>query len=197
MTDPLAPFRWLEAYPGNDDAVLGEIFSVSFFRRVDRAEVLRRFGLASGAGREMTFTELCHHVVHDDDGDHVGVVRIGEWSVAIEPNGFQATLHDVTPGLSVASEVVAVTRHDYAAEHGFAYAIDGVTVTGFSPRWPERRYGSEPDRLNGLMSEVGLGSERPENPIARAFALAAEITGVAFTPTVLRNPLLAGPIKGA
>jgi len=133
----------------------------------------------------------------------VGVVRVGEWSVAIEPDGFQATLYDVTPGLSVASEVVAVTRHDYAAEHGFVYAIDGVTVTGFAPRWPERRYGSEPDRLNGLMNEVGLGPERPEdweyrmhkNSIAWSFALAAEITGVAFTPEILGNPLLVGSIK--
>ncbi|MEV5558135.1 hypothetical protein AB0L44_31155 [Nonomuraea wenchangensis] len=51
MADTLAPFRWLEAPPGDRDDPLGEIFYVSFFRRPEPAEVLRRFGPdAQGGG---------------------------------------------------------------------------------------------------------------------------------------------------
>ncbi|HZE32290.1 MAG TPA: DUF6461 domain-containing protein [Actinoallomurus sp.] len=131
-------------------------------------------------------------------GGYVGVVRVGEWSVAIEVWGWQATLLEVVNGLSRATKVVAITRHDYA-EDFFVSAIDGTIATSFTPSWPSRRHGSDPDRLNTLMRQVGLEPQQEgmavENHIAAPFALAAKITGVAFTSSILNELLLVGDIR--
>ncbi|MCG5217878.1 DUF6461 domain-containing protein [Streptosporangium soli] len=210
MTDPLAPFRWLEAASGDQDDLLGDIFCVSFFRGLDPGEVLGRFGPGEPPGREMTFDRLgaeANEFVQETGGGkgggYVGVVQTGGWSVAVELWGWEATLVTTVTGLSQGCEVVAAGRHDYA-EHGFVYAIDGEIVTGFTPELPEHRWGGDPDRLNALMRETGLSPEtsddeaewndRYENGIARMFALAAKITGVPFTPGVLDGPLLVGAI---
>ncbi|MFB4287714.1 DUF6461 domain-containing protein [Nonomuraea sp. ATR24] len=209
MADPLAPFRWLEALPGEHDDLLGEIFCVSFFRRLEPAEVLRRFGVGR-PGREMTFHELAGEVweaIGMTDDDYVGVVQAGEWGVAVELRGFQAVLADRLTGLSRGCEVVAVARHDHA-EDSFVYAADGEVVTTFTPHSPGTRWGGDPDRINELMRETGLPPEKLDeeaweatwddmytNRISRAFLLAAKITGVVFTPSVLDEPLLAGAIS--
>src|SRR5690349_18394201 len=106
------------------------------------------------------------NVSESDGGGHVGVLEASQWCVAIEPFGWMVTLHEVLPRGSRGCEVVAVTRHDYAAEHSFEYAIDGTIVTGYRPRHPYERYGSDPDRLNGFMHELGMGLDRPESEAA-------------------------------
>ncbi|MEU4517013.1 DUF6461 domain-containing protein [Nonomuraea wenchangensis] len=213
--DPLAPFRWLAAsdFPSNP---LNDIFSVAFFRGLDPVEVVRRFSRGEDSGVESDFAGLneaaWEFVDGGDGGDgggHVGVFREGEWCVAVEPMGWLVTLHEVLPRLSRGCEVVAVTRHDYAAEHSFEYAVDGESVTGYLLRHPHDRYGSDPDRLNGHMRELGMALELPEGDdaaydavwelnydtaVPRAFALAARITGVPFTPDLLDRPMLVGPI---
>ncbi|TDD49709.1 hypothetical protein E1286_13380 [Nonomuraea terrae] len=211
MVDPLVPFRWLEASPGVGDRedLLGEIFCVSLFRRLEPAEVLRRFG-AGRPGREMTFHELRVKVWEAagmTGNDYVGVVQVGEWGVAVEPGGFQAVLAERLTGLSRGCEVVAVGRHDYASD-SFVYAVDGKVVTGFTPHLPGSRWGSDPERINEFMRETGLPPEELDeeaweatwddmftNRISRAFLLAAKITGVVFTPSVLDGPLLVGAIS--
>ncbi|MEU8358366.1 DUF6461 domain-containing protein [Nonomuraea sp. NPDC048882] len=208
MTDPLAPFRWLAASPGQLGEVLDDVFCVSFFRGLEPAEVLRRFG-AREPGRELAFYELQVKVWESTemtDDNYVGVVQVGEWSVAVEPRGFQAVLSESLTGLSRGCEVVAVGRHDYA-ENCFVYAVDGEVVTSFTPRLPGTRWGSDPDRLNGLMRETGLPPEKLDeeaweatwddmfvNGIPRAFLLAAKITGVVFTQSVLARYLLVGAL---
>jgi hypothetical protein len=208
MTDPLAPFRWLAASPGQLGEVLDDVFCVSFFRGLEPAEVLRRFG-AREPGRELAFYELQVKVWESTemtDDNYVGVVQVGEWSVAVEPRGFQAVLSEPLTGLSRGCEVVAVGRHDYA-EDRFVYAVDGEVVTSFTPHLPGTRWGSDPDRINELMRETGLPPEKLDeeaweatwddmyaNRISRAFLLAAKITGVVFIPSVLDEPLLVGGI---
>ncbi|MEV4291208.1 DUF6461 domain-containing protein [Nonomuraea bangladeshensis] len=209
MADSLAPFRWSEASPGDPGDLLGEIFCVSFLRRLEPAEVLRRFG-AGHPGRRMTFHEFAGKVwesIGMTDDDHVGVVQAGEWSVAVELRGFQATLAEPLTGLSRGCEVVAVRRHDHA-EDSFVYAVDGKVVTSFTPHLPGTRWGTDPDRINELMRETGLPPEELDeeaweatwddmyvNRISRAFLLAARITGVVFTPSVLDGLLLVGAIR--
>ncbi|MFD1939820.1 DUF6461 domain-containing protein [Nonomuraea mangrovi] len=204
MTDPLAPYRWLEAVAEGRDNLLGDIFCVSFFRRHDPVEVLARFGPAEPS--EMPFDELREKVAQfveeteGGGGGYVGVIQAGDWSVAIELWGWQATLPEILAGLSQGCEVVVVGRHDYA-EHSFVYAIDGEVVTGFSPYWPDTRWGSHPDRLNELIHEVGLPLQAVDEEwevirrgyadgISRVFWLADKITGVVFTPSILDGPLL-------
>ncbi|MEV5895652.1 DUF6461 domain-containing protein [Nonomuraea fuscirosea] len=208
MADPLAPFRWLAASPGELDELLGDIFCVSFLRGIGPAEVLRRFGTRE-PGRELTFYELQVKVWESTemtDDDYVGVVQVGEWSVAVEPVGFQAVLSESLTRLSRGCDVVAVGRHDYATD-SFVYAVDGEIVTSFTPHLPGTRWGSDPDRLNELMRETGLPPEQLDeqtweatwddmytNRIPRAFLLAAKITGVVFTQSVLARHLLVGAI---
>ncbi|SET57973.1 DUF6461 domain-containing protein [Nonomuraea wenchangensis] len=159
----------------------------------------------------MTFHELARKVWESMGmtDDHVGVVQAGAggWSVAVELRGFQATLAEPLIGLSRGCEVVAVGRHDYA-EDSFVYAVDGEVVTSFTPHLPGTRWGSDPDRINELMRESGLPPEKLDdevweatwddmysNRISRAFLLAAEITGVVFTPSSLDGLLLVGTIR--
>ncbi|MFC4123206.1 DUF6461 domain-containing protein [Nonomuraea zeae] len=213
-TDPLAQFRWLQAPDADADNPLGDIYCVSFFRGLEPAEVLRRFGPAGPPGQEMTFAELDEKVFEfvqatdgGDGGGHVAAIPAGEWCVAVELWGWEATLGEVLSRLSKSSEVVTVGRHDYA-EDDFSYAIDGTVVTSFRPIMPSDRHGSDPNRLADLMREVGLPTEEVDddawearwedmsnNGLARAFALAAKLTGVEFTAELLfQGPLLVGAI---
>ncbi|MFJ4866893.1 DUF6461 domain-containing protein [Streptomyces sp. NPDC088748] len=200
MPDSLAQFRWLEGA-----GPLDEIFCVSFFRRLGPVEVLSRFGAVAFVEQWMGFEKLRRRVweyVADtgggEGGGYVGVVGLGEWSVAIELLGWEAALAEAASDLSRGTEVVTVSRHDYA-ENTFFYAIDGVIVTGFIPKIPSRRHGSDPERLNPLMLEVGLEPYQEDgdvgNPIAASFALASKITGVAFAPSLLEQPLLVGEMR--
>ncbi|WP_370936605.1 DUF6461 domain-containing protein [Amycolatopsis sp. cg13] len=197
MTDSLTDLIWLESY-----GPLSDIFCVTFLRGLDPPEVLRRFGAASG--ERLAFAELNSLVSEyveqtqgGNGGGYVGVVPSGEWSVAIEPWGWRGNLPEVIGGLSKGSEVVAINRHDYAEAH-FVYAVDSTVIGGFLPRLPSQQYGSDPERLTRWMREAGLDpaqEERPPNPIATAFAVAARITGVTFTPEFLERPLLVGDIR--
>ncbi|SEK73575.1 DUF6461 domain-containing protein [Nonomuraea pusilla] len=199
MTDLLSQFRWLEEHQGDEHDLLGDTFCVSFLHRLDPAEVLSCFEPVTPA-ETMSFKELCGRAraYFEDAADvrYVGVAQVGEWSVAIEPWGGQAVL--MMNQLSRAGEVVSVGRNDYA-EHRFEYAVDGTIITRFLSREPDRRWGSDPDRLNGLMRQVGMVLEPPqdegmldswsarmaEDSVARAFALAAKMTGVALTLSTL------------
>jgi hypothetical protein len=215
-TDLLAPFQWLSVSESEGGGPLGVIFSVAFFRGLDLAEVVRRFSCGEDSGQKSDFgglNEKASEFVETAGrggygGGYVGVFQAGEWCVAIEPFGWMVTLHEVVTKLSRGCEVLAVTRHDYAAEHSFEYAIDGTIVTGYRLKHPYKRYGSDPDRLNGFMLELGMGLDKPETEAAwnaawednydtavpRAFALAAKVTGVPFTPDMLGRPMLVGPI---
>ncbi|WP_345430432.1 DUF6461 domain-containing protein [Actinoallomurus vinaceus] len=214
-TGLLAPFQWLNVPENEGGGPLDVIFSVAFFHGLDPAEVVRRFSCGEDSGQESDFGELnekadefVNETAGGDGGGYVGVFQAGEWCVAIEPYGWMVTLHEVVTKLSRGCEVLAVTRHDYAAEHSFEYAIDGTIITGYRLRHPYERYGSDPDRLNGFMLELGMGLDKPENEAAwdaawednydtavpRGFALAAKVTGVPFTPDMLGRPMLMGPI---
>lgn len=213
MTEILERFGWLDA--AEHRCPLGGIFTVSFFRGVGPGEVLHRFGAPAAGRRRMSFGELCGRVggflsggagaegrVHPPaggtGGGYVGVRQSGEWSVALELSGWEATLPDVTERLSQGCEVVAATRHDYA-EHSFMYAVDGDVVTCFDPQVPGHRHGSRPDALNSPMRRAGCDPQCQEmcfdDPMAMAFALTAGITGVEFTPEVLEQPLLVGDVR--
>lgn len=217
-SDLLAPFRWLHG----GDCRLGEIFTVAFFRGLDPSEVVRRFSRGEDHGKESGFdglmeqaSEFCIETGGGSGGGAVGVVRVGAWSVAIEPIGWMATLHDVLAELSRDCEVLAITRHDYA-EDSFAYAIDGTIVTGYHPLdCPHLRYGSDPDRLEGFMRELGMKLDMREDEgdlddeydrdesdwdsdyfaaLPGAFALAAKLTQVRFVPELLDDAMVVGPV---
>ncbi|MEW9556161.1 DUF6461 domain-containing protein [Nonomuraea sp. NPDC050783] len=214
-TELLAPYRWLYG----DDCPLGDIYAVAFVRGLGPAEVLRRFDPAGAPGREMTFDELDTEVGEfvmetkgGSGGGYVGVVEAGGWCVAVELWGWSSAVGEAVSALSRGGELVAVSRHDYADDH-FVHALDGAVVTEFDPNVPHYRYGTDAHRLDGLMREVGMRLDGPDDEpdddgpgddelvdgrydpsLARAFALAARITGVPFAPELLDGPLLVGQV---
>lgn len=94
-------------------------------------------------------------------------------------------------------EAVAVMRHDYAARHDFAYALDGELVTGFDPSWPGNRWGTAPDRLNRHLGELGIdpaSDDWIDNAIQAVLALAGRISGVMVAPAHAERPVLGAAI---
>lgn len=193
-------YRWLQ-----DDSPLDDIYCLSFHRATP-AEVVRRFCADGVAGREMTFEEYGEQVDDfinqtdgGDGGGYVAVKSVGAWSVAIEACGWYAALVEWLPRLSRGSEVVAISRHDYA-EDGFGYAVDGQIITTFTPNRPQDVWGADVERLRPLMRELRLPPEGldPEaaweelcrDGLLRVFALAERITGVPVTPDLLEGPFL-------
>ncbi|GGO12713.1 hypothetical protein GCM10010116_25540 [Microbispora rosea subsp. aerata] len=210
MPDALAPFRWLAAPPGTSYNPLGDVFCVAFFHGLEPAEVAARFDSAETPARSMTFGELDDRVtefIEGTDGGcgggYVGVTRIGEWSVVIEPYGWHITLSENLACLSRGCEAVAVGRHDYA-DHRFMYAVDGEIVTAFTPHVSAKRWGSDHDRLREPMRRVGLPltatagkptwDTRWDDALPKAFALAATITGVTLSADSLAGPLLVASV---
>lgn len=190
---------------------MDEISCVSFFRGLTPTDVLRRFGPSNARGEEMSVEDL-EDVADEfaletggaDGGGHVGVIQANGWSVALEPMGWYAVLEEYYTDLSRGCEMVAVSRHDFA-DDSFVYAVDGKAITEFDPRWPPRRWGSDPDRLNPAMRKVGLPTDAVDDGereavldrlydsrVEYSLALAAEITGVPLTRDLWRLPFLVG-----
>ncbi|WP_049563556.1 DUF6461 domain-containing protein [Nonomuraea sp. SBT364] len=188
MTAPPAPF------PGSE--TLGDIYCVSFVRNLSPDEVLRRFGVNEDTIEEVAFGDLDERSIdsmRDDAAGYIGATKLGEWAVVVEPGGWQLAVdHDVYGPVSRRTEVVSVCRHDYAQDT-FAYIVDGTPVVTFDPRYPDIRSGTDPDRFAAEMREAGLdpaADADTDHPIERAFALAARITGLTFSPDLPNLPFL-------
>ncbi|WP_205717424.1 DUF6461 domain-containing protein [Actinomadura soli] len=141
----------------DDGGPLGEIFCLTFLKGVDETEALSRLGGLPDTLRPRTLEEAGEAYLSYEAGyaEFAFALNLGDWTVLIEPDGFQGSLIEPLAALSRGTEAVAVQRHDYA-DHAFRYAVDGTLVTGFEPTWPDHRWGSEPDRLLGQMRAVGL-----------------------------------------
>lgn len=180
-------------FPGYE--TLGEIYCVSFIRGISPEEALRRFGVDEETMEEVDFDELGHRSVEamsEDAAGFVGAAQIGDWTVLIEPGGWQVAVdEDIYTRVSRGTEVVSVCRHEYA-EDTFAYIVDGAPVVHFTPDMPDDRSGSDPDRFVDQMREFGLDPDHDiegpdiDDSLGSAFALAGHITGLP-TSTDLRT----------
>ncbi|MFC4531761.1 DUF6461 domain-containing protein [Sphaerisporangium dianthi] len=186
---------------------LGDVWCLTFVRGIEEAEALRRLGAREESIRLLSYRELT------DEGLFPHTVlagRLDAWVVIIERNGSAAMQLNVLQALSAGTELVCVFRHDYANDL-FVYAIDGEILTSFDPRKPGWRDGSDPDRLLDTMREVGIDpahvpgnyvqhdDENEEFNIRRpavdgALMLAARLTGVVLSQSVLNGPLLGGVV---
>ncbi|MGW3352295.1 DUF6461 domain-containing protein [Nonomuraea rubra] len=178
-----------------------EIYTVTFVLGLDERETLRRFGVAEQDMRPYSWEELWERV-EETDGccDVVVAARAGDWTIAFELRGWEGVRWVTLRELSRGGEAVAVMRHDYAASHRFMHAVDGEVRTGFRPQWPQERWGTRPDALNGHMAELGLPTE-PEDEldtwdevVPASLALAGRISGVLFDTEVLGEPMFGGII---
>ncbi|GAA2143692.1 DUF6461 domain-containing protein [Actinomadura napierensis] len=129
-------------------ATLGEIFSLTFLKEVPETEALSRLGTLPDTLRPRTFQETFddHHCFEAGYPNHTFVLNLGSWTALLEPDGWDGSLPQTLTALSRGTEAVSVNRHDYACD-GFRYAVDGTLVIAFDPMWPQRRAGSDPDRL--------------------------------------------------
>ncbi|WP_052422344.1 DUF6461 domain-containing protein [Nonomuraea candida] len=183
----------LPCFPGYE--TLGEIYCVSFVRDLSPEEVLRRFGVDEESMEEVAFDELDYRSVESmraDAAGYIGAARVGDWTVVIEPGGWQIAVDGNTYApVSQGTEVVSVCRHEYARDT-FAYIVEGTPVVWFDPMYPEERSGSDPDRFVAKMREVGLDPDHDidgpgiDHPMESSFALASSITGLSFS-TDLRS----------
>ncbi|WP_285711091.1 DUF6461 domain-containing protein [Microtetraspora sp. NBRC 16547] len=192
MAFTYADVAWLA-----EDDELGDLWGLTFVRGVSEVEALLRLGADQESIRPLTYDKLI------DDGlfpETLLAGRVGDWTVLIEESGWTCTEVDKAQVLSAGTVAVAVLRHDYASDE-FVYAVDGELVTYFNPEIPEWRHGSDPDRLNDLMREVGLdpdgvpgtGAEAPSS-VSGALLLAARLTGVVLPPEIIRGPLMSGVV---
>ncbi|WP_280180251.1 DUF6461 domain-containing protein, partial [Nocardia farcinica] len=114
-SDPVAPFEWLLTHDGRR-CPLDEIYTVAFFRGLDPSEVVRRYSRGEDHGQEASFDELMEQAAENSSlpgrsgGGTVGVVRVGEWSVAQEAEGGFATQDDLKGDMLRGFLVVGVTR---------------------------------------------------------------------------------------
>jgi hypothetical protein len=172
-------FLWTEEDP------FGDVCGVYFFRGLGPEEVLSRFDPLSSV-EPTTLAGTGERARAVSEVPYVAAAEVGAWTVAVAPDDARAAPE--VAELSWATEVVAVMRHDYA-EDRFVYTTDGAVVAGFIAWQPEISGGDDPERLNEPMRRVGLLPDPPDasvsHAVPRMFALAAEITGVAFTPAVL------------
>ncbi|MGW4640937.1 DUF6461 domain-containing protein [Sphaerisporangium sp. NPDC004334] len=188
---------------------LGDVWCLTFVRDIEEVEALRRLGAHEESIRPLSYGQLV------DQGLFPHMVlagRLDGWVVIIERNGSTAMQIDVLRALSAGTELVTVFRHDYANDL-FVYAIDGEVLTSFDPRKPGWRDGSDPDRLLGAMSEVGFdptyvpGNHLPHDEdgeneefnvdrptVDAALMLAARLTGIVLSQSVLNGPLLGGAV---
>lgn len=182
------------------DETLGEIFCLTFIKEVDETEALSRLGALPDKLRPRTLEEAGEAYGSYEAGyaEFAFALNLGTWTVLIEPYGFQGSLTEPLTALSRGTEAVSVQRHDYA-DHGFRYAVDGTLVTGFEPTWPDRRWGSEPDRLLEGMRAAGLDPAAEDDYVSRAYVpallLAGLITGAVPHPDALAGQLLSAEIE--
>ncbi|WP_067812735.1 DUF6461 domain-containing protein [Actinomadura kijaniata] len=183
-----------------DDGALGEIFCLTFVKRVDEAEALSRLGALPDTLRRRTLQEAheAHGSYEAGYAELAFALDLGAWTVLIEPDGFQGSLVEPLTALSRGTEAVSVQRHDYA-DHGFGYAVDGTLVTGFEPTWPNRRWGAEPDRLLEQMRAAGLDPDVEGDYVSGAYVeallLAGLVTGAVPHPDALARELLSAEIE--
>ena len=178
---------------------LGLNFCLTFVRGLGPDEVIARLGGAdpvsiASAGVALAGFEAVHERV-DDEGaalesglDYVAVTRAGDWTMVIEPNGFFCTYDEAIRNLSVAGEMVSFYFNENTTPR-FTWAVGGAEVVGFDPGYPADRDGSDPGRLDGLLSELGFtlgdAEDFDDEFRERTLALMERITGVRWDAAFL------------
>ncbi|WP_169980108.1 DUF6461 domain-containing protein [Microbispora sp. H10836] len=179
-----------------------EIYTVTFVCGHDERETLRRFGVAQADMRPYNWEDVWERVEETaGESDLVVVTHMNGWTIAFEACGWEGNRPETLRELSRGGEAVSVMRHDYAASHHFAHAVDGELRTAFRLEWPQERWGAQPDALNAEMRELGLTPSGPQEKsryrheiVALALALASRLSGVLFHRDMVESDALLGGI---
>ncbi|MDP9844892.1 DUF6461 domain-containing protein [Streptosporangium lutulentum] len=197
MTASHEEFDWLAKY-----GPFYDVSCVTFARSLNPREALMRLNADSSGIEEVTFEKHQERTMEYIDSDnmrtgYVGALEANGWTVLIQLwTGSIGLNRLLLHGLSQSTEVASIHRNIHAADY-FIYAVDGEQVTCFDQLVPDTRWGRDPDRLVGMMHEVGLSWEGPggDAPFPRSFALAKKITGLSFSEEMLSTRFLGAAVR--
>ncbi len=210
MTASVDDYVWF-----SEDYPLGLNFCATLVRALTPDEVIAALGgteavditgahRLDGAAEQVGYPDPI-----DDDGgfladldtglDFIAACDLGDWTLIVEPNGFQCSTEETARLLSSNGELVSFYFNENT-DPVLRWARSGVTLVTFDPSggagWRE---GSEPDRLLPALESLGfdLSTEEidPDDPRwhydekwqARTLALMEHLTGVQISPDLLEN----------
>ncbi|WP_214103664.1 DUF6461 domain-containing protein [Acrocarpospora catenulata] len=162
-------------------------FCLTWCEEHDLDEVARRFGADVETGLWADEDDI-EELEEEYPAELLQLVAVGDWTVALEPGGFQGSRSVVMEALSVGTRAFSV-YWNVELDSAVSYAVDGVVRTTFDLVEVEGRTGADPSALDPLLREVGLraGLTVPELK-ARSLALGERLSGALLIPDWLRHP---------
>ncbi|MEH0984602.1 DUF6461 domain-containing protein [Micromonospora sp. CPCC 205556] len=189
MTATASDYTW---FPDRFPGLMGA-YCMTLVKGLTPAELLNRLG-AREECRVTGAEELLEPAYqpwkeHHGDPLFVGVTAVGDWALAVEPNGYLGTLDEVIVPLSKGTRLVSHFRNVNAVDH-FFWLEDGDLRLHFEPLFPSGRDGSDPDGLLEVMRQVGFDLSEDDDAsyelhTEATFALAEHLTGIRLTPELL------------
>lgn len=168
-------YAWVENWEGNG-------FCVALVEATSARDVLAAMvpdpAVPIGPARDVRAWARAQRLPHYANA--VEATELGPWVVAIEGNGYLATLDDVLGRLSDHRTAIVLFRNVNAVMR-FVYATDGSVIRAFDPLLYDNQsswIGEPLAQEHGLT--FGLGA-----PMACAFACAERISGVTLTRAFL------------
>ncbi|MGW7478663.1 DUF6461 domain-containing protein [Nonomuraea muscovyensis] len=173
-----ATYAWLceEFTDGTDETWL----CAGFVRDLSPREALRRIHVTPGSPSE--------------SGQGIAAYAADGGAVLIE-YGLAESVYVKAPLLSTGTAVASVYMN--IKNDGFTYCVDGRQITRFSLYAYSLRKGSDPDRLQADVEDLGLDVDGnqlgfPDDPVSSALALAERATGVHLPSARFASPALIG-----
>ncbi|MFH8715130.1 DUF6461 domain-containing protein [Streptomyces zaomyceticus] len=190
MTKTAADYVWFE----DDFPDIAEAYCFTLVRGLSPAELMSRLeGRPEEPLRGIAAVVDATFARYDQEkGDRqlIAMTPLGAWTLLIEPNGYLGVTEEQALPASARTSWVS----HFVNINGlgtFLWAEDQVLRLCFDPMFPEDRWGTEPDGLLDVMRRIGFhfDDDDPETDLSSpaAFALAEHLTGVAVTPTLLRD----------
>jgi len=192
MTARASDYQWLEdRFPD-----LAEAYCFTLIKDPEPSGALTRFA-ARPEPRVTGLNDLVRAAfdLHGRraDGDYellLGATQVGEWTLIVEPNGFLGV--DSASAVRAAHDTVLVSHFlNINSRQDFCFVDRGSLRLTFDPGFPDDRAGEDADRLTSVMIASGFDLSGEENLSdasgPAAFALAANLTGVTITASLLEN----------
>jgi Family of unknown function (DUF6461) len=165
-----------------------------FARGVPEDQVLRAFGADPD---EAVLRELADPVPAPegmtDAAPVIRVGQVGDWVIVIEedepPQGIRPeVLRRVSAG---GGEAVALHQDIGKLNHDLAHSVDGEIITAVTTSVPAHWRGTQPERLQSLAEELGLGDGAAAglSELQVLLALAEGVFGLGLSPSDLERPM--------
>ncbi|WP_155338140.1 DUF6461 domain-containing protein [Acrocarpospora corrugata] len=160
-------------------------FCLTWCRENDLDLVAGRFGADVETGLRATEDDI-EELEEDDSVEMLYLISVGDWTLALEPGGYQGSRSVVLESVSAGGLALSVFWNG-ELDNAIGFAVDGELATSFDITDLKRRSGADPDVLDEALAELGLRDGLSLDEIkARALALGEQVSGHALTPESLR-----------